>query len=72
MKPTPSDPSPQNQDDLATEYAFDYKKAKPNRFATQDSVKKMTIVVPDEDVSQVFSTPESVNKALRALIEAMP
>jgi hypothetical protein len=26
----------------------------------------------DEDVAEVFSTPESVNKVLRALIEAMP
>jgi uncharacterized protein (DUF4415 family) len=67
MKPTPSEQPP--QDELAAEYAFDYKRAKPNRFAAQDSVKKMTIVVLDEDVSQVFSTPESVNQALRALIE---
>jgi uncharacterized protein (DUF4415 family) len=64
----PSEQPP--QDELAAEYAFDYKKAKPNRFAAQDSVKKMTIVVLDEDVSQVFSTPESVNQALRALIES--
>jgi hypothetical protein len=26
----------------------------------------------DEDGAQVFTTPESVNKALRALIESMP
>jgi hypothetical protein len=71
MQPT-SDESPQNEDDLAPEYAFDYTTAKPNRFAPQDSAKKKTIVVLDDDVAQVFSTPESVNKALRALIEAMP
>lgn len=31
----------------------------------------MTVVVLDEDVAQVFTTPES-SKVLRALIEAMP
>ncbi|CAN5496171.1 hypothetical protein BH24DEI1_BH24DEI1_01200 [soil metagenome] len=62
-------PSPE-QDDLLPEYEFDYVKAKPNRFATASP--KRTVVVLDEDVAQVFSTPESVNKALRALIEAMP
>jgi hypothetical protein len=72
MKIMPSDESPQTEDDLATEYAFDYEKAKPNRFAAQDKKRKMTVVVLDEDVAQVFSTPEAVNKVLRALIEAMP
>ena len=70
MKTTPSNES--SEDDLAAEYHFDYQKAKPNRFAGQDPTRKMTIVVLDEDVSQVFSTPEAVNKALRALIAAMP
>lgn len=72
MKTPPSDESSQPEDDLAAEYQFDYQKAKPNRFARQDPNRKMTIVVLDEDVAQVFSTPEAVNKALRALIEAMP
>ncbi len=72
MRTTPFDESPQNDDDLAAEYVFDYGKAKPNRFAAQDQERKMTIVVLDEDVSQVFSTSEAVNKVLRALIEAMP
>ncbi|BAU10671.1 hypothetical protein LEP3755_11620 [Leptolyngbya sp. NIES-3755] len=61
-----------SNDDLATEYQFDYQRAKPNRFADQNNDRKRTIVVLDEDVSQVFKTPEAVNKALRALIEAMP
>jgi phosphoribosylpyrophosphate synthetase len=72
MKATPSDKSQQSEDDLAAEYAFDYGKAKHNRFAEQEGERKMTVVVLDEDVSQVFSTPEAVNKVLRALIEAMP
>ncbi len=65
MKKTPSE-----QDDLQPEYQFDYHKAKPNRFAAAG--KARMVVVLDEDVAQVFTTPESVNKALRALIEAMP
>lgn len=71
MKITHSDENPPSEDDLASEYTFDYKKAKPNRFAAQAKGRKMTVVVLD-DVAQVFSTPEAVNKVLRALIETMP
>ena len=56
------------KDDLLTEYRFDYRKAKPNRFAVGSS----HAVVLDPDVAAVFSTPESVNAVLRALIETMP
>lgn len=71
MKKTPFDKSPNCEDELLPEYHFDYQKAKPNRFALQDRKQEITVVL-DEDVAQVFTTPESVNKALRALIEAMP
>jgi len=37
MKKTSTDQSSDNEDDLVTEYTFDYTKAKPNRFATRDS-----------------------------------
>jgi hypothetical protein len=57
-----------SNDDLAPEYTFDYSKAKPNRFATQSSDRRLTVVILDEDVAQVFSTPEAVNQALRDLI----
>jgi hypothetical protein len=56
--------------ELASEYEFDYAKAKPNRFA--NSADGLKVVFLDEDVAKVFTTPESVNKALRALIEIMP
>lgn len=46
---TPSNPAPDDEDDLAAEYAFNYTKAKPNRFAQRDSRSKMTVVVLDED-----------------------
>lgn len=72
MNAIDSNPFPHNEDDLAAEYTFDYRKAKPNRFAKRDSQAKMTVVVLDEDIAQVFSTSESVNKALRHLISAIP
>jgi hypothetical protein len=72
MKITDSNPSSQNEDDLALEYAFDYTKAKPNRFATQDSSSKITVIVLDEDIARFFPTSEAVNNALRNLIEAVP
>jgi len=57
--------------DLRAEYRFDYSKAKPNRFASRVD-KSRLVVALDPDVSAVFRTPEAVNKALRALIGAMP
>ena len=53
-----------------SEYYFDYAKARPNRFAGR--AKDCVIVVLDPDVSQIFTTPDSVNTALRALINAIP
>ena len=60
------------KDDLQPEYRFDYRKAKPNRFAAENNIEKLKVVVLDDDVAQVFTTPEVVNQALRAFIEAMP
>lgn len=57
-------------DDLLPEYGFDYAKAKPNRFASDKPQR--TVAVLDEDLSKIFTTPDSVTKALRALVEAMP
>jgi uncharacterized protein (DUF4415 family) len=54
-----------------SEYRFDYSKAKPNRFANVAGKRRVAIIL-DEDVAEVFATTESVNKALRAFIEAMP
>lgn len=59
------------KDDLRPEYILDYRKAKPNRFADQSSENRVVVVL-DPDVSEVFGTPESVNKVLRALIKTMP
>lgn len=57
--------------DMRAEYQFDYKQARPNRFAGRIDPRQLVVVL-DKDVSKVFSTPESVNTALRALISAIP
>lgn len=62
-----NEPAP--NDEMLPEYRFDYAKAKPNRFAAGRS---RVAIVLDEDVAEVFRTPEEVNKALRAFMEAMP
>jgi hypothetical protein len=56
-------------DDILPEYHFDYSKAKPNRFARQSPQITVTL---DPDVAEVFTTSEAVNKALRALLNALP
>jgi len=58
-------------EEMLSEYNFDYRKARPNRFAGRVS-KERLVVLLDPDVSQVFTTPESVNTVLRALITALP
>jgi hypothetical protein len=59
------------KDDLLPEYRFDYSKARPNRFAERMGSQRSLIVL-DPDVAEVFTTPESVNSVLRALIAVMP
>ena len=57
--------------DMRSEYRFDYRRARPNRFAGRMTQPPLVVLV-DPDVAEVFTTPESVNRALRALITAMP
>jgi len=70
MKKTPAS-KPRKIKEMASEYRLDYKKAKPNRFA-EKMKQNPVVVLLDEDVAKVFKTTEQVNKALRALISAMP
>lgn len=63
-------PSP-DVEDLRSEYTLDYRKAKPNRFAAKFPPGSRVVVL-DADVAKVFTTPESVNAVLRALVETMP
>ncbi|MGZ8843461.1 MAG: hypothetical protein ACXW18_07350 [Pyrinomonadaceae bacterium] len=57
--------------DMRTEYRIDYSESRPNRFAKIANEEPLVVMV-DADISEVFTTSESVNHALRALIAAMP
>jgi len=70
MKKTPAS-KPRKAAEMSVEYKFDYKKAKPNRFASRMKEGPLVVVL-DPDVAKVFTTTEEVNKALRAIISAMP
>lgn len=70
MKKTPTTKSRKVQD-MASEYRFDYRKAKPNRFAARMKGEPLIVII-EPDVAKVFKSSEQVNKALRALISAMP
>jgi hypothetical protein len=72
MSNAPSDESPLNgADELLPEYQFDYAKAKPNRFVDSCPPGGRLIVL-EPDIAQVFTSAESVNSVLRALIANMP
>jgi hypothetical protein len=58
-------------DDLRREYRFDYRLAKPNRFAPQFATGSVAVVL-DPDVASVFRTSDSVNALLRSVLAAMP
>ena len=55
-------------DEIPEEIDFNYGKARPNRFAERYKESKPLVVLLDPDVAEVFTTPEAVNEALRALI----
>ncbi|TMA85689.1 MAG: hypothetical protein E6J74_32730 [Deltaproteobacteria bacterium] len=70
MKKTPNRRRP-SRDQMRREYRFDYRKSRPNRFASL--MKGGTVaVVLDPDVASVFRSPESVNSLLRLVITALP
>ena len=70
MKKTPTTKSRKVQE-MAPEYHFDYRKAKPNRFAVRMKDEPLIVLI-EPDIAKVFTSSEQVNKALRALISAMP
>lgn len=57
--------------EMDSEYRFDYKKAKPNRFAARMKNEPLIVMI-EPDVAKVFKSSEQVNKALRALISTIP
>ena len=60
--------SKRSSDVLRPEYALDYSKSKPNRFAAK--LKGTTVVVLQPDVAKVFQSSEAVNDLLRSAITA--
>ena len=67
----PSNTPVRDDDDMLPEYHFDYRKGRPNRFATRMTDGSLVVVL-EPAIAQVFTTPESVKRVLRALIETMP
>ncbi len=67
------DPNEDLEDDLLPEYDFSSMNEKFNPYAAQaarrQSVHSITL---EDDSAEVFQTSEQVNKALRALLEAVP
>ncbi|MDP3013043.1 MAG: hypothetical protein Q8M92_02290 [Candidatus Subteraquimicrobiales bacterium] len=71
MKTTSKSEKSQDNDEMLPEYRFDYRKARPNRFAPKIP-EGSRIVILEPDIAEVFTTPGSVNTILRALITTMP
>jgi len=65
-----SEPRAVESDDLLPEYHFDYRQARPNRFA--GVAEGSLVVVLEPEIAQVFQTPETVQAILRAIAGTMP
>ena len=59
-----------DDDDIPEELDLDWSKAMPNPYVGK--VRFTQTVTLDPDMAEVFTTAEAVNRALRAIIEAMP
>jgi hypothetical protein len=55
---------------MRAEYAFDYSRAKPNRFAAEMGGDVVAVVL-DPDVASVFGSSTKVNALLRSVISAL-
>ena len=58
--------SNEKDDEMKSEYRFDYSKARPNRFAEEYNKMQRTVLL-DSDVAKDFPSSEAVNEALRFL-----
>jgi len=56
---------------MRSEYRFEYRKSRHNRFAAKLKGRTVAVVL-DPDVAAVFDTSESVNSALRSVLSALP
>ena len=71
MKDTTKKPRRTESGDIRAEYAFDYSRAKPNRFALRRGGNVVAVVL-DPDVAAVFGSSTKVNALLRSVIAALP
>ena len=62
---------PRASDDLRSEYAFDYSKAKANPYAAQLKGRTVAVVL-EPDVAAAFPNSKAVNTQLRAVVAAVP
>ncbi len=58
---------PRKVEDMSTEYRFNYRDAKLNRFASGMKDEPLVVLI-EPDIAKIFKTPEQVNKTLRALM----
>ena len=70
MKKTSSRSRTKRQE-MRREYRFDYRRARPNRFAPLMKGRAIAVVL-DPDVASVFGSSETVNSLLRSVIKALP
>jgi hypothetical protein len=70
MRKTSARKRPTSHDPLGREYRFDYRRAKPNRFAQEMSERVVTVVL-EPDVAAVFKSSKAVNTLLRSVIASM-
>jgi hypothetical protein len=70
MKKTSSRRKP-GREEMSREYHFDYRRARPNRFASLMKGSAIAVVL-DPDVASIFRSSESVNTILRSVISALP
>ena len=67
------DPTEDLEDELLPEYDFSSMKEKFNPYAAQAARRQsLHSIILEADIAEVFQTSEQVNKALRALLEAVP
>ncbi len=67
------DPTEDLEDELLPEYDFSCMKEKFNPYAAQAARRQsLHSITLEADIAEVFQTSEQVNKALRALLEAVP
>ncbi len=58
------------QEELPSEYRFDYRKSKPNRFASKMSEDAIAVVL-EPDIAAIFKSSKTVNALLRSIVSAM-